>query len=288
MFKQLKDLLSFKAFMPSKLDIKVQLNERFRAGEALMGILMSKDFLTFAEIQCSSSAVNVKNVTSCTISTNEERINSISSFAKGNELSSAVLLSSPGMQVLKLDQSLPKKGVDRLYDVKHTMSTILSGEEEGRVYAYVSRPKFEETLIFSYDEVLINFYVNLINNAGLEVARTSCSIYAILDYLFNENEVFLNEEKILLIYSSDALIVGSISEGRLQQIGFRTSVDIKDLQCNISRMIERFDAKHHQIAYINCSEWNAKAYFDQNYPFLKSISIFQDSNIGVFQSACYG
>lgn len=293
MLQQAKDLLSFKAFKPSKLDIKIPLGERFLGEGPIMGISISNDFLTLAEIEYTlNSAITVRNAKSFSVSTEEERINTITSFAKGNELFYTVLLNSSGIRVSKLDKALSKKGVDRLYDVKHGISEIqeILGEqvEEGRGYAYVSNPKFDETLVFSYDQAIVDYNVNLVNSLGLEVVRAGCSIYAILDYLLNDDPEFLIPDRILFIYSNDSLIIGSICESKFQQIGFRSNIVTKDLQGHISRMIERFDYKHSQLSYVNCSTWDIEIYFKLHYPDLKIQPIFQDSFMGIFEAACHG
>ena len=124
--------------------------------------------------------------------------------------------------------------------------------------------------------------------AGLEVVRASCSIYAMLDYLINEDTEFLTYSQIVLIYSNDSLIIGSICDGKFQQIGFRSNIDAEDSKCHILRMIERFDYKHSQISYINCSDWDIEMYFKQHYSDLKIEPIFQDSFSGILQLVCYG
>ncbi len=293
MLQQAKDLLSFKAFKPSKHDVKVPLVERFLGEGPLMGISISKDCLSLAEIEYThNSAIVVKNVKSCTFSTEEEMINAIISFAKGNELFYTILLNSPGIQVIKLDKDLSKKGIDRICDAKHEISQIQEmikeQVEEGRAYAYASNRTFPETLIFSYDQTIVDYNVNLVNSLGLEVVRTGCGIYGILNYLFNENSEFFHQDKILFIYSNDSLIIGSIGESKFQQVGFRSNIVAKDLQCHISRMIERFDHKHSQLSYINCSHWPIEMYFTKHYPGLKISPIFQDSFIGTFESVCHG
>ncbi|PWU06489.1 MAG: hypothetical protein C5B43_01710 [Verrucomicrobia bacterium] len=200
-----------------------------------------------------------------------------------------LLLSSPGIQVLKFDSGLSKSGIDRLYDVKYLMSDVLSEPvEEGRTYAYTSCKQSSESLVFSYDEIALDKYSSLMNDIGLEVIRASCGIYTTFDYLFYENSKFFEVPQILYIFCSDALIMGSIVDGKLQQLSFRNNLDNKDFQCHIQRMIERFEYNHEQILYLNCSDWNFETYINRNYPSLKRVPIFENSYIGVFHSACYG
>lgn len=290
MIQQAKDLLSFKAFKPSKQDIKVPLYERFNKEETFMGVLLSNNLLTLAEIQYKSACeVSVSNIKNFSVNSNEDIVKYVASYSKGNKLSHVLLLSSPGIQVLKFDYGLPKNGIDRLYDVKLLMSDVLSEPvEEGRTYAYTSKIQSSESLVFSYDETALNAYTNLINDAGLEVVRTSCGIYTTFDYLFDVHIKFFEVQQILFILCGDALIMGSIVEGKLRQLSFRNNLDNKDFQSHIQRMSERFECDHEQILYLNCSDWDFEMHFNRNYPNLKRVPIFESSYVGVFQSACYG
>lgn len=290
MIQQAKDLLSFKAFKPSKQDIKVPLYERFNKAEPFMGVLLSNNLLTLSEIQYKSAyEVSVSHIKNFSVNSNEDIVKYVATYSKGNKLSHVLLLSSPGIQVLKFDYGLPKKGINRLYDVKHLMGDVLSEPiEEGRTYAYTSRNQSSESLVFSYDEIALNAYSSLINDAGLEIVRASCGIYTTFDYLFNENTKFFEIQQILFILCGNALIMGSIVEGRLQQLSFRNNLDNKDFQCHIQRMIERFEFNHDQISYLNCSDWDFEMHFNRIYPNLKRVPIFESSYEGVFQSACYG
>lgn len=290
MLKQAKELLSLQAFKSSKWDVKVPLLKRFHSSGPIIGISISHEGLTCAEIQYQKdSEIIVIKVKHYSSNSEEEMLKAIASFAKGNGLSYAILLASPDMQIMKLEKSLPQKGINRLYDVKHRMDEILEEpEEEGRAYAFVCNPQFAETLVFSYDQVKIDYTANLVNHAGLEVVRVSCGIYSILDYLLNEKSEFLTREQILVINSNDSLIVASIYEGRFQQLGFRHGVEKKELECHILGMINRFEYPHTEISYVNCSDWDMHEFCNQHYPNLKTRSIFEDSFKGLFQAVSYG
>ncbi|OAI50235.1 hypothetical protein AYO37_01315 [Opitutia bacterium SCGC AG-212-L18] len=150
MFKQAKDLLSFKAFKPSKSDVKVQLRERFFKSGSIMGISISKHCLTCAEIQFASPAgaeiskVKIFPVTiNCEedkqeeteLKAEEESVSIITAFAKENGLSHALLLNSPEIQIQKVNRASRKIGVDRLYDIQCAMDIMFAGPvEEGRAY----------------------------------------------------------------------------------------------------------------------------------------------------------
>lgn len=296
MFKQAKDLLSFRAFKPSKLDIKVPLAERFCKGGPLMGVSMSRNSLTCAEIEFKyGTEASVSKIKTLSInwngqetSANEEQIKAITAFARENGLFHVVLLNSPDMQIVKLDGSI-KTNADSLYNESYSMAKILEEQsEEGRVHVYVSNPKFDETLIFSYKQFKIDNSAFLINGAGLEVVRAGCSIYAVTNYLMNVRPEFLSNDQILLIYSGDSLIIASVCENRFQQISFRANIEKQDVEVHISKMIERFDHKHSQASYINGSDWDVQNYFSLNYPSLKVDPVFENSFEGIFQAACHG
>lgn len=308
MLKQAKDLLSFKAFKPSKRDVKVPLMERFYKEGPIMGVSLSKHCLTCAEIEFTNQseisvskvktfpinceeqeAISASESTTTPSRAEEDKIEAMTLFARENNLSHVVLLHSPEIQIVKLETASNKIGVDRLYDAKHTISETLGEEpEEGRAYAYVGNPKFDETLIFSYDQAKIEYTVNLLISAGLEVVRAVCSIYGIIDYLVNDRPEFLSHNQILLIYNSDCLVIASICENRFQQIGFRARIAEDEIASCIPRMIERFECEHNQVSYVNCSNWDTQTYFSQNYPSLKMVPVFPDSLKGMFQAASYG
>ncbi|OAI50699.1 hypothetical protein AYO37_00850 [Opitutia bacterium SCGC AG-212-L18] len=305
MFKQAKDLLSFKAFKPSKLDVKVQLRERFFKSGPIMGISISKHCLTCAEIQFASPAgaeiskIKVFPVTiNCEedkqeeteLKAEEESVSIITAFAKEHGLSHALLLNSPEIQIQKVNRASRKIGVDRLYDTKYAMDIMFAGPvEEGRAYAYVGNSIADETLIFSYHQEKVDAAANLLAAAGLELVRVTCSIYAIIDYLLQDYQSgFLSQNQILLIYSSDCLFVALIWESSFQQIGFRANIEAPDMPSHISRIIERFECEPRQVSYVNCSNWDIQTYFSRHYPRLKLAPIFLDSFSGAFQAASYG
>jgi len=99
---------------------------------------------------------------------------------------------------------------------------------------------------------------------------------------------FLSNDQILLIYSSDSLIIASICENRFQQISVRANIEKEDMESHISKMIERFEYKHAKVSYINCSDWDIQTYFSLNYPSLKVVPVFENSFEGIFQAASYG
>lgn len=300
MFKEAKDLLLLKAFRPGKSDVKIRLAERFCGQDSIMGVSMSKDSVTCAEIRFtgkSPSEVVVSKVKTFSTADTEkgeeaQRFDTITSFAQENGLSYALLLNSPEIQILKMVVSSDKVGLDRLYHVKQGIDGIFGDPlEEGRAYAYVSNVRTNETLVFSYNQEKVDETANFLVNAGLEVVRTTCSIYVLIDHLINDRSelsVRIEQNPILLIYSNDCLFVASIHEGRFEQMGFRASISIKDISAHLPRMIERFEYNHEQVLYLNCSNWDIEAYFEFNYPGLKMISMFSESFEGMFQVASYG
>ena len=288
MLKQTLELLSLRAFRPDRSDVKVPLTERV-GKEAVMGVLMSSRYVICARIEFNANGVAVSDFQNYVLSNESDKVRTLSAFAKERGLSSVVLLGSPDFQAIRLDKAIGCVGEHKVDHNEGKLSTIL-GEprEEGRAYAHLSNPRASESLLFSYKQEKVDFLVDVAQKAGLEVLRATCGIYGILGYLLNEKAEVLNEDQILLIYASGSVFIASIVNHQFQNIGFRTKVYFKDLDQLVPKMIERFNEEHHQITYVNCSDWDLHEFFVAHCPNMTVIPAFENCKEGVFLSACQG
>jgi len=286
MFTQSWDLITFKAFKPSALDVKVQLKERMRE-TSVMGILLSSRCVTCAKIEITLKQTNITYHKTFILNNERDKITTLASFAREHGLTQAVVLCSPEFEAINTDQSLSLRGVDRLFGLKNKANEIFKEHfKEGRAYAYVGTPEAEESVKFSYNQEKIDLVLNVANKAGLEVVRITCGIYATFEYLVNETD-FLEKEQLFFMYASNAVLGVSIGDRQFKNIGFKTKVYFKDLEKIVPKMIKSFDYTHNELTFVNCSDWKLHEFFDKSYPEMKCVSLFEDCKKGVFLSACH-
>lgn len=286
MLKQAKELLSLKAFKPCRMDIKVPLKKRV-GREKIMGISVYDDMLTLGKIEFGHT-IEVPIVTTVSFKDFSEKEALIRSFSRKHKLKSAVLMTSPGLEVIRIKKAFPNQW-ERLYVVKHGMKDIL-GEfyNVQKSYACVSDLRCEESLVFSYNTQKIEAEIEAIESSGLEVLRVTCGIQAVLDHISLSEDSLLSMGGHVLLISGGAIFLVSVEENRFKHFEFKEGISLADLNSTIAAMLAGLDLNKNKLFYLNASSWDIEAFLNTHSLTMNSSSFFEECKKGAFKIACHG